>query len=80
MILFKMIVLMYKEISDKIQNKDVVKSFIMLLRLGYQIVLRDQCNLMKTVDHQKECGELLEIVKQRICVEIVVLYLVSAQS
>ena len=41
-LLFKMIVLMSKETSDKIQNKDVVISFIMLLMLGYQIVPRDQ--------------------------------------
>ena len=42
MLLFKMIVLMYKETSIKIQKRDVVISFIMLLMLGYQIVLRDQ--------------------------------------
>ena len=42
MLLFKMIVLMYKEAPDKIQNKYVVISFIMLLMLGYQTVPRDQ--------------------------------------
>ena len=42
MLLFKMIILMYKETLDKIQNKDVVISFIMLLMLQYLIIPRDQ--------------------------------------
>ena len=55
-------VLKKKETPDRIQEKDMVINFIIHLRLGYQTVLRDQLSLMKTVYHQRECGELLEIV------------------
>ena len=58
----KMIVLKNKETPDRIQDKDMVINFIIHLRLGYLTVLRDQLNLMKTVYHQRECRELLEIV------------------
>ena len=43
-----MIVLKNKETPDRIQDKDMVINFIIHLRLGYQTVLRDQLNLMKT--------------------------------